>query len=92
MGPFAMVAVALQIIFWFSLLAVAAVFVAALIRGVFEAITNEYWTRGSLKDFYHLPHNGSARLGPGTCPAISRHRLAGLFFSTPDRSTSSKTC
>jgi len=24
----------------------------------------------------------------GTCPAVSRHRLAGLFFSTPDRSTS----
>jgi hypothetical protein len=40
MGPFAMVAVALQIIFWFSLLAVAAVFVAALIRGAFEAISD----------------------------------------------------
>ena len=38
MGPFARVAVALQIIFWLLLLAVSAVFVAALIRGTFEAI------------------------------------------------------
>ena len=40
MGPFAMVAVALQVIFWFFLVAVAAVFVAALIRSIFNAISD----------------------------------------------------
>ena len=40
MDPFAMVAVALQIAFWFFLLAVAAVFVTALIRGTIEDISD----------------------------------------------------
>jgi hypothetical protein len=40
MGPFATVAVALQIAFWLFLLAVATVFVAALIRGTWEAASD----------------------------------------------------
>jgi hypothetical protein len=40
MDPFGTVAVALQIVFWFFLLAVAAVFVAALIRGTIEDISD----------------------------------------------------
>ena len=38
MGPFATVAVALQIVFWFFLLAAAVAFVTALIRGAIEDI------------------------------------------------------
>jgi hypothetical protein len=38
MGPFATAAVALQIAFWFFLLAVGAAFVAALIRGTIEDV------------------------------------------------------
>jgi hypothetical protein len=40
MDPFATVAVTLHIVFWFFLLAVAAVFVAALIRGTIEDISD----------------------------------------------------
>ena len=40
MGPFATVAVGLQIVFWFFLLAVAAAFVTALIRGTIEDISD----------------------------------------------------
>jgi hypothetical protein len=40
MDPFATLAVALQIVFWFFLLAVAAVFVTALIRGAIEDISD----------------------------------------------------
>jgi hypothetical protein len=40
MDPFATIAVTLQIVFWFFLFAVAAVFVAALIRGTIEDISD----------------------------------------------------
>jgi hypothetical protein len=40
MGLFATVAVALHIVFWFFLLAVAAAFVTALIRGTIEDISD----------------------------------------------------
>ena len=40
MGPFATFAVALQIVFWFFLLAVAAVFVTTLIRATIEDISD----------------------------------------------------
>ena len=40
MGPFATVAVALQIVFWVFLLAVAAACVTALIRGTIEDISD----------------------------------------------------
>jgi hypothetical protein len=40
MDPFATIAVALQFLFWFFLLAVAVAFVAALIRGTIEDISD----------------------------------------------------
>ncbi len=40
MDPFATIAVTLQIVFWFFLLAVSAAFVAALIRGTIEDISD----------------------------------------------------
>ena len=55
MGPFAMMAIALEIVFWLVLLAVATVFVTALIRGTIEDIRDHKRIAAARKAISALP-------------------------------------
>jgi len=81
MGPFATVAFALEVVFWFFLLAVAAVFVTALVRGTIEEMSDKKRIVAARLAQGLLPPSAQwQRFGPGSGATIDLNETPGFSF------------